>query len=557
MAISAPEGADRNSKLCALGQRLAEKAYVSGERLIVPMYLAAEVLSALGEDGASWEGDIFGYATRQRSGRDLQLRARLEVASALEDPNAFLHDYPRISILDPHQIEAVAALVAPSLQGIALFDEQGTGKTMVALAAFDVLKIRRCVQKLLVVAPKSVLGSWQEQAECLVGNQWRISLVAGPAVQRRRAILRPHDVLLLGYEGAVHDEGLLRIVLAARPLSYLLVIDESFFVKNPETARSVAVSRLRPLCERAVVLCGTPAPNAATDVVNQINIADTGVAFGGRVVSTKGDAAIHEVMDGLQNAIFLRRLKVDVLPDLRPKEVIRVYMRLAPAQQGLYDRARSDLLVAVRKVDDRQFRRELTSFLARRLRLLQICSHPRACDPLYNEVPAKLMAIDRLMQELIEQQGKKVVVWSYFRVSLDAIAERYAHYGLTRIDGSITSIASRISAIDRFQNDPSVRIFLGNAAAAGAGITLTAAHHAIYESFSNQAAHYMQSGDRIHRRGQTEQVVSHVLITENTIEQSEYARLVAKEQAGRTLLGDEPEDGISRDRFLADLEHGA
>src|SRR6185295_12413361 len=98
--------------------------------------------------------------------------------------------------------------------------------------------------------------------------------------------------------------------------------------------------------------------------------------------------------------------------------------------------------------------------------------------------------------------------WSHFRVSLDAIAQRYKRYGLVRIDGSISAIEARIEAVNRFQNDSATRVFLGNAAAAGAGITLTSAHHAVYESFSNQAAHYMQSIDRIHRRGQLEQVVT-------------------------------------------------
>jgi SNF2 family DNA or RNA helicase len=259
-------------------------------------------------------------------------------------------------------------------------------------------------------------------------------------------------------------------------------------------------------------------------------------------------------MEGLKDAIILRRLKVDVLPHLKPKQVVRVFLDLSRAQQSLYDKHRSDLVMAVRGVDDAEFRRQFSSFLAKRVRLLQICSNPRAVDPLYDEEPAKLKAIDQLLRETVEQQGKKLVIWSYFRASLDAIAERYSPFGLVRIDGSVTSVADRISAIDRFQNDPGIHVFLGNAAAAGAGITLTAAHHAVYESFSNQAAHYMQSSDRIHRRGQTEQVISHVLIARHTIEENEYSRLVEKERAGRALLCDRFEEPMSRDRFLTELE---
>jgi SNF2 family DNA or RNA helicase len=556
IAIAAPEGADRSREVILLGQKLSGRAYVSGGRLIAPLNAAGEIFGALGSGGGvTWDDDILQSGRRQHTQREMQLRARLEVASAIEDPHAVIGGYSRVSLLDPHQVEAVAAILSPSLQGIALFDEQGTGKTITALAAFDFLKVVGRVEKLLVIAPKSVLGSWQEQCERFLGKECRVSLVGGSSTVRRRAMLRPHDVLLVGYEGAVRDGALLCTILGARPSTYMLVVDESYFVKNPVTARAIAVGRLRGLCERALVLCGTPAPNSPSDIVNQIDIADRGVAFAGRDVPR--DRRSHHravIEEGLRDAIVLRRLKEDVLPEIPTKQVERVYLDLTAAQRALYERARADLVVAVRSVDDRQFKRDLTSFLARRVRLLQICSNPSAVDPLYDEDPAKLRALDRLLGELIDDQGLKVVIWSYFRVSLDAIARRYVHYGVVRIDGSVGSIEARIDAVNRFQNDPTTRVFLGNAAAAGAGITLTSAHHAIYESFSNQAAHYMQSVDRIHRRGQAQQVVSHVLIARDTVEDAEYRRLVAKERSGRELLGDRYDEPESRERFLAELE---
>lgn len=552
IAIAAPEGADRSPRLVRLGLRLAGDAYVSGGRLIALSESASAVLSELGTEGVEWDADLLRRAERQSKRRDLQLRARLEVAKAIEDPRATLGTYSRLHLLDEHQIEAVAALTAPSLQGIALFDEQGTGKTIITLAAFDVLRAAGRVEKMLVVAPKSVLGSWREQSAAFLRDEVRVSLVDGSSRLRRRSILKTHDILLIGYEGLVREEALLRTIIGARPSTYFLAVDESYFVKNAATVRAGAVGRLRDLCERAVVLCGTPAPNSPTDVINQINLADLGVAFGTRGSAISEDRTTIET--ALQDAVVLRRLKEQVLPDIPAKQFERVHLDLSPHQRGMYDRACANLAIEVRSVDDRQFRRQLASFLARRTRLLQICSNPSGIDPLYDEEPAKLRALDRLLSELVEGQHQKVVIWSYFRASLEAIAQRYARYGLVRIDGSVSSVEVRIEAVARFQTDPSTRIFLGNAAAAGAGITLTAAHHAIYESFSNQAAHYMQSVDRIHRRGQRESVVSHVLIARHTIEDSEYARLVQKERAGRHLLGDRYDEPLSRDRFLAELE---
>jgi len=96
--------------------------------------------------------------------------------------------------------------------------------------------------------------------------------------------------------------------------------------------------------------------------------------------------------------------------------------------------------------------------------------------------------------------------WSFYRATLDRLHERYAHLGVSRVDGSITEVSARREAVRTFQQSDGVRIFLGKPAAAGAGITLHAARISIYESMSNQAAHYLQSLDRTHRRGQVRDV---------------------------------------------------
>jgi SNF2 family DNA or RNA helicase len=555
LSVAADEGIHRSERIQALELHLrASDAFVSSGRLIVPVEGFGIVLESLGLEGVTWDSEVLAAARRNRDHRQMQMRARLEVARALEEPYRLLSGYRRLSQLDPHQVAAVAAISAPSLRGIAVFDEQGTGKTITALAAFEWLREHGRVEKLVVVAPKSVLAAWIGQCHEFLDGSSRTVLVAGSAAERRRALLRPHDILLVGYEAAVASAEMLRVILSARPATYMLVVDESYLVKNPATARARVIARLRAACERALVLCGTPAPNSAIDVVNQIDIADGGVTFGGRRIPKDSQAAYSEVADSLQNAIYLRRLKEDVLPEIPSKQIEKVYLELSARQRAFYDRVRDELILAVQNIDDREFTRQLSTFLVRRVRLLQICSNPSMLDPLYNEVPTKILALDRLLYELVEQQEKKVVIWSCFRKSLDRIEERYNLYGVARIDGTVASIDARLDAINRFQSSPGTRLFIGNAAAAGAGITLTAAHHAIYESLSNQAAHYLQSVDRIHRRGQAEQVVSHILIANDTIEEQEFKTLTRKERAGRELLGDNYNEPMTRERFLAELE---
>lgn len=555
MSLSADDSATRNSLIRHLEKRCGgNQILVFKSQLILPITLAGDVLDLVNVQ-AHWDKDILRQAQAQSDHRRMQLTARVEVARALEDPRSALEGYKHLAKLDPHQVAAVAAITVPSLKGLALFDEQGTGKTIVALAAFDRLRMLDKLQRLLVVAPKSVVGAWHSDCKSFLGQCYSVATVTGSSPKRKKIIQTYHDILLVSYDAAVREQGLIRMIIAAQPMAYMLVVDESYFVKNPKTARARMIGAIRPFCERALVLCGTPAPNSSVDIVNQIDIADGGVAFAGRSISKDPEEAHATIAQTLDQTILLRRLKEDVFPNLPSKQLERVLVDLTPIQRKLYDQARDRLAISIRSIDDREFTRNLGSFLAKRAALLQICSNPSSIDPLYSENPAKLGALDILLRELIATRNRKVVIWSFFRRSLQAIAERYGYYGLVRIDGSISRIEDRLEAIDRFQNDESVRLFLGNAAAAGAGITLTASHHSIYESFSNQAAHYMQSVDRVHRRGQTDVVTSYILLARNTIETREFDAILKKERAGSQLLGDPHKELITRERFLADLDY--
>lgn len=555
LLVSVDDSNARRQLIRQLEERIGiDQVLIYKENLILSANSAAEVLDLLSPQSACWDERILKQAKKQMEHRQMQLRARIEVAQALEDSYASLTKHRLLKKLDAHQVDAVAAISVPSLKGMALFDEQGTGKTRMVLAAFDYLYELKKVKRLLVIAPKSVLGAWKGECESFLEYPYRIVVVDGSSTKRKRAIQNPHDILLISYDSTVREQGLVKMIVAADPASYMLVIDESYFIKNPKTIRAQVVAEIRLYCERAVILCGTPAPNSAIDIVNQINIADGGVAFANRTISKDAKEAETEIAQALEEVIYLRRLKEDVLPNIPIKQIEKLLLKLQPIQQEIYNRAKNELIIAVKNVNDREFTRRLVSFLAKRAALLQICSNPRSMEPLYNEEPAKLLALDYLLRELVGQRGKKVVIWSFFRYSLQAIVERYDHFGLVRIDGSVLRVEERLEAINRFQNDPTIRIFVGNAAAAGAGITLTASHHAIYESFSNQAAHYMQSVDRIHRRGQTNAVTYHVLLAKDTIEEREFERLTEKERSGRELLGDRYEQPMTRERFLIELE---
>ncbi|MDE0031214.1 MAG: DEAD/DEAH box helicase [Deltaproteobacteria bacterium] len=483
------------------------------------------------------------------------LRIRREGAGLAE---RMVADSASLDVLDQHQVVNVAAMTLPDSPGLCVFDEQGAGKTVTFIFAFDLLVERDEADLAVIVAPKSMIGEWPKDLGRFRGDIYRTVVLTGTAREKRRLLAESADVLVTNFETAVTMEPELRALMRARPGRTVLAIDESFFIKSLDAKRTRALRRLREWAGRAYVLCGTPAPNSPSDLVQQFSLVDFGYCFKDVELPIERELAAPVVQSAIEKrGLYLRHLKREVLPDLPVKRFQRVIVPMAEEQGRLY-RAHLDRLVAeVEAVDDSGFIRQRTSFLARRAALLQICSNPSGVSETYGETPAKLEALDSLVKQLVRREREKVVIWSFYTASVAAIAGRYARYGVVRYDGSVPDVVARREAVRRFQEDDDTMVFVANPAAAGAGLTLHRARVAIYESLSNQAAHYLQSLDRIHRRGQERDVEYVVLLCDDTLEVSEYDRLVQKEQAAQDLLGDNVEAPLTRETFLTDVRKAA
>lgn len=481
-------------------------------------------------------------------------RRRVNELQDIALARAALAGYAHVNTLDEHQIIAVAAMTDPAISGLCLFDEQGAGKTVMTIHAFDYLRNTEGQLTMLVFAPKNMIQEWSKDFTRFFGQKYAVKTVAGSGGDKYDALHENADVYVTNYETAHMLESPVRSLLKRKLGRVLMVVDESFFVKNRRAKRAAAVRRLRHLCDRCWVLCGTPAPNRALDVVHQFDVADGGITFHGIPLPEDPEQLRNVIQKAVEKrGIYLRRLKHDIMPDLPKKQFERVAVPMEPEQRSLYTTALEGLVRDVKATTEFEFRNQASSFLARRTALFQLCSNPAQIAPSYNNIPGKLTALDALLEQLVARHAEKVVIWSFFRHSLSRIAERYARFRPVRIDGSITDIHARAQAISKFQEDDETMIFVGNPAAAGAGITLTRSRIAIYESFSPQAAHYLQSLDRIHRRGQTQDVTYYMLLCKDSIEEDEYERLLAKEQTARELFRDDDPRPLTRDIFLAEL----
>ena len=116
------------------------------------------------------------------------------------------------------------------------------------------------------------------------------------------------------------------------------------------------------------------------------------------------------------------------------------------------------------------------------------------------------------------------------------MSQKYSKISV-KLDGRMNK-TTRQESIDKFQNDPKIKIFVGNIVAAGVGITLTAADGSIMNDLSFVPAHHAQAEDRCHRIGLKHSVTVYYPIFDNTIETNVYNILQRKKNIIDQVMGD-------------------
>ena len=148
------------------------------------------------------------------------------------------------------------------------------------------------------------------------------------------------------------------------------------------------------------------------------------------------------------------------------------------------------------------------------------------------KVPSAIEHLDAILEEGVE----KVVAFAHHRDVVAALADHYGQRAVS-VTGS-TPMALRQEAVDRFQNDPSVLVFLGNIQAAGVGLTLTAASNVVFVEQSWVPAMNVQAEDRCHRIGQRDSVNVQYLVLDGSLDAKVAAVCIEKQGVADAALDD-------------------
>lgn len=440
--------------------------------------------------------------------------------------------------LKSHQIRNVCALAA--LPAGATFSVPGAGKTTEALATFAYR--HQPGDRLLIIAPKNAFAAWDEQLqECFPNTRDVFVRLRGNNIAR--ALREDPPFMLMSYQQLPISRDLITPHLAQHRVHVFL--DESHRIKaGPLKKTAQAVLSLSQFPVGKLVMSGTPMPQNRDDLLPQFSF-----------LYPEIPATADNVVERMR-PIYVRTNKGEL--GLPPVTHLRKTLRMSPLQQELYRFMKSEVArQATAYLSDRG-RQAFRSLGRSVMRLLMFVSHPAllsreidfAKPGLLSAVLAegkgpKMNYILHRARELA-RRGEKVLIWSSFRHNVEYIADSLQDLGAVYIHGGVDAgdeddDGTREGKIKLFHDDQHTRVMVANPAAASEGVSLhTVCHHALYLDRTFNAAHFLQSMDRIHRLGLSPDQATTIEVVEcaESIDETVQWRLKAKIDAMAAALND-------------------
>jgi len=397
-----------------------------------------------------------------------------------------------------------------------LLMEQGTGKTKVCIDNATYLYGKGEITALIIIAPNGVHRNWLREIEthlpdwCEYKSVYYRAGMNKKEVEKFEEVLAAKDCLKIftfNVEAFTSPKAVNWMERAILSNQTMLVVDESTRIKTPGAKRTKMIIKFGKNAKYRRILTGTPITKNAADVYSQFKFLDSQIlgydsfySFRNRYCVMGGfeqrQIIAYRNLDELTRNIeghSFRVLKKDCL-DLPPKIYQRHFVDMSERQRKLYTTMKKGFIAELQGNVI-----EAPEAITRLLRLQQIlCGWFPTENERVQPIDEKNPRIEAL-KDILEGINTKAIIWARFRADIRAI-ERLLGDLAVSYHGGVDSDAREL-AIERFQNDPDIKYFIGTPQAGGTGLTLTAAEYAIYYSNSFDLEQRLQSEDRCHRIG--------------------------------------------------------
>lgn len=470
----------------------------------------------------------FGLWLEQERRRRSRADARAQFLAEVESGKASF-DLVRLPLL-PYQREGMLHLAFN--ERALLADEMGLGKTVQAIAACELLAQRKGVTRVLVVCPASLKAEWEEQIARFTERPAKS--VFGARQHRLAAYREPVFFNIVNYEQVLVDADDINAILAPD----VVVLDEAQRIKNWQTKTARRVKSLRS--PYAFVLTGTPIENRIDELYSIVQYLDpelVGPLFRFNrefyALDERGRPVDYKNLVDLRRRVapvMLRRRKSEVESELPGRTVTNYFVAMAEEQRKRYDEYSAQ---AARLIHVGQ-RRPLLPKEFERLQMLlacmrMICDTPAILDPTCRISP-KLEELERVLEDLLQEPDRKVIVFSEWERMLELVRELAAEMGVEVAwhTGSVPQQRRR-AQIMRFKQDPACRLFLSTDSGS-VGLNLQVASAVVNVDLPWNPARLEQRIARAWRKNQTRSVTVINLVCENSIEHG-IVHLLGQKQA--------------------------
>ncbi len=406
------------------------------------------------------------------------------------------------------------------LNGI-LADDMGLGKTLQALTVLQKAKEEDGQMPTLVIAPTTVVFNWKAEIQKFAPTLSCLKLQGGERKQFFKKIPE-YDVVITSYALLRRD------IAKLKDINFrYIILDESQNIKNATSQTAQAVKQLNS--QHKLALSGTPIENKLEELWSVFDFLMPGFLFSMADFNSRYVNPIMERQDKIVEKrlklqiypFILRRMKRDVAKDLPDKVENIAYCELTDEQKDFYlqvlDSTKEELF---KSIEQNGLEKSRLSIFSALLRMRQICCHPRLYDKnnVKNVISSGKFEKLKVMLEEIVSEGHRILLFSQFVDMLDIIKAWLDKTGI-KYEYLTGKTKDRQAAVERFNTDPTIPIFLISLKAGGTGLNLTGADYVIhYDPWWNPAVED-QATDRAYRIGQTKKVFVYRLITKNTVEE--------------------------------------
>lgn len=421
----------------------------------------------------------------------------------------------------------------------------GTGKTLVSIATIGYMYMTGVIDKVLIVAPLSILGVWEEEFARFADFPYTLTVLKGTADKKRKLLSELKynnlEVVVVNYESAR--------LLEKELLQYdadMIVADEGHKIKENRSKQSKTMHALGDKAQYKLLLTGTLITNKEIDVFSQYRFLNPQI-FGTSFYTFRNQ---YFDMVGYGNHIprfrqwkiddFLQKLhsiayRVTKAECLDLPEITEdiVPIELEPKAMKIYTDLEKESFAELKNS-------EVTAMnvLTKLLRLSQVTGGHLTDDEsdTHQISTAKLDALSDIIDSAVEQ-GQKIVVMARFVPELNDIENLLQN---KNIDYAVVrgGVKDRAEEVRRFQEDDNCKVFIGQIAAAGLGITLTAASTMVFYSLDYSMSNFDQAKARIHRVGQKHNCHYIYLIATGTVDRKILRALCDKIDLAKTLVDD-------------------